>query len=259
LVSRGEKPFSHCIPILEELSSCIRFVGSWCRRESRLLETSVVSEKYVELIMDSDRLSDNVRTDVQDRTNTEMLPLHRAVNAGNFEMVKLLRGGEKINQLEAGVGGKTALQIAAKNGNVELLILLLDRGANVNQPAAEHLRAPALQFAAVGGHIEVACRLLNYGADVNAPRLQEFGRTEMEGMAAERGHIDRLQLMLSNGAQTDGPGWGQFIRSVKLAESNGHLATARFLKSSCGWTEEDETSYDCERFDEDEYLGLCLH
>jgi ankyrin repeat protein len=139
---------------------------------------------------------------------------------------------------------------------VELLTLLLEKGAKVNQPAAEHMGATALQFAAIGGHIEIACRLLDHGADVNAPRSRTFGRKAMEG-AAERGQIDTLQLLLNNGAHTHGPGRGQFVRSVKLAEDRGHFATAEFLRSSCGWTEEDRACYDCERFDEEEHLGLC--
>ncbi|OKP13779.1 Ankyrin repeat and KH domain-containing protein mask [Penicillium subrubescens] len=130
------------------------------------------------------------RAVVSDKVNTELLPLQVAVNAGNVDMVKLLlRRGAKINQIEAGAGGKTASQIAAKTGNVDLLALLLEKGANVNQPAAENMGATALQFAAMGGHIEIACRLLDHGADINAPKSRKFGRTAMEG-AAERGHID---------------------------------------------------------------------
>ncbi|OOQ88199.1 hypothetical protein PEBR_14255 [Penicillium brasilianum] len=196
---------------------------------------------------------------LSDKVNTEMLPLQLAVNSGNINIVKLLlQKGARINQIEAGVGGKTALQIAAKNGNMELLTLLLTSEADVNHPPATHMGATALQFAAIEGRLEIVCHLLDHGADVNAPGSQTFGRTALEG-AAERGHIDTLQVILKNGAQIDGLGRGQFVRSVKLAESNGHFATAMFLKSPGGWTEADRTRYDYERFDEEEHLGPCLH
>ncbi|KAJ5363503.1 ankyrin repeat-containing domain protein [Penicillium cataractarum] len=196
---------------------------------------------------------------LSDKVNTEMLPLQLAVNAGNIDMVKLLlQKGARINQLEAGVGGKTALQTAAKNGNLELLALLLTSGADVNHPPATHMGATALQFAATEGRLEIVCLLLDHGANVNASGSQTFGRTALEG-AAERGHIDTLQVILSNGAQIDGLGRVQYVRSVKLAESNGHFATARLLRESGGWTEADRTRYDYERFDEEEHLGPCLH
>ncbi|KAJ5733025.1 ankyrin repeat-containing domain protein [Penicillium manginii] len=218
-----------------------------------ILETFALSDRYVQHMRYSQEPFE-FQANISYRVNTEMLPLQLAVNANNIDMVKyLLAMGAKINQLEAGVGGKTPLQVAAKNGNAELLTLLLDHGADVNHPPATNMGATALQFAASEGQIEIVCHLLDIGADVNAPRSQIFGRTAMEG-AAERGHLDILQLIINNGAQTDGLGRGQLIRSVKLAENNGHFATARLLKSTCGWSEADKARCSLERFDEQEHL-----
>ncbi|KAJ5712867.1 uncharacterized protein N7483_010048 [Penicillium malachiteum] len=193
-----------------------------------------------------------------DKVNTEMLPLQIAVNVQNIDLVKfLIKIGAKVNQLEAGVGGRTPLQTAAKVRNVELIRLLLENGAEVNHLPAAHSGATALQYAAIEGHLDVVGLLLDCGADPNASGSWSFGRTALEG-AAEGGHIDTLQLLLNRGASVNGPSRVQFVRSVKLAEMKGHLAAGSFLKASCEWTQADQAFYEHQRFDEEEQFSRLI-
>ncbi|KAJ6037306.1 ankyrin [Penicillium herquei] len=187
-----------------------------------------------------------------DKVNTEMLPLQIAVNVQNIDLVKFfIKIGARVNQLEAGVGGRTPLQTAAKVRNIELVKMLLESGAEVNHPPAAHSGATALQYAAIEGHLDVVGLLLDCGADPNASGSWSFGRTALEG-AAEGGHIDTMQFLLNRGASVDGPFRVQFVRSVKLAEMKGHLAAGAFLRASCGWTQADQDCYEHQRFDEEE-------
>ena len=64
--------------------------------------------------------------------------------------------------------GHTALQKAAKEGNLSAICALLEAGADVNAPATDGGRT-ALQAAAGGGHHVALDMLLKAGADVNAP------------------------------------------------------------------------------------------
>jgi ankyrin repeat protein len=123
----------------------------------------------------------------------------------------------------------TALQIACRDGSLELVELLLEYGADVNAPPAERHGATALQFAAIGGYLGIAHLLLEMGADVNAvPALFE-GRTAFEG-AAEHGRVDMVQLLRNAGADITEAG-GQFERALERATKNGHLAVRSLLRS----------------------------
>lgn len=103
-----------------------------------------------------------------------------------------------LNSPPFGDGGMTALQQAAKQGNMELVDLFLKAGANVNQNPASRTGATALPFAAIQDHIGIARRLLDAGASVQAPRAERYGRTALEG-AAEHGRLDMVQLLLNEG------------------------------------------------------------
>jgi ankyrin repeat protein len=122
----------------------------------------------------------------------------------------------------------SALQIACRDGSLELVELLLEYGAKINQPPAEEFGATALQFAAIGGYLGIAHLLLEKGADVNAAPAQREGRTALEG-AAEHGRMDMVQLLKNAGADLSESA-GQFERALERARRNGH-ATADLLKS----------------------------
>ncbi|KAH9211437.1 hypothetical protein DL95DRAFT_511072 [Leptodontidium sp. 2 PMI_412] len=136
--------------------------------------------------------------------------------------------------------------------------MLLEAGADVNAPPAYQGGATAIQIAAIQGYLGIARKLLEVGANVNAARASFHGRTALEG-AAENGRIDMLHLLLGGGTLIEGRGRRQYIRAVKLAETNGHNAAAKLLKSYSCWTELDSLQYDQEYIETDSDVEGSAH
>jgi ankyrin repeat protein len=140
---------------------------------------------------------------------------------------------------------RTALQLAVESGNVDLVHRLIDAGADVNGPAARHSGATALQLAAAKGYFGLAKLLIEHGADINADGARESGRTALE-IAAEHGRIDMVQFFLNHvpGALTNGDHTHQYIRAVRFAERNGHMAAAMVLRNCRDWSPQDFELYE---------------
>lgn len=68
-------------------------------------------------------------------------------------MVELLIShGADVNAAAAHLGGRTALQAAAENGDLAMVDTLLGYGADINGAAAEYDGKTALYAATVDGH-----------------------------------------------------------------------------------------------------------
>ncbi len=160
--------------------------------------------------------------------------LQVAVRSQNASAVRKLLGFTDTNVKYPAKGphGRTALQHAVENANVELIVMLLSHDADVNSATAEEGGATALQLAAIKGYLGIARRLLDLGADVSAPGAVIGGRTALEG-AAENGRIDMVHILIDEGALICGAaGEKQYEKAVKLAIENGHYAVARMLERS---------------------------
>ncbi|KAH8755846.1 ankyrin repeat-containing domain protein [Hyaloscypha finlandica] len=148
-------------------------------------------------------------------------------------MIKCLLGGKNDVNAVFGIIQHTPLQIACRDGEKEIVHLLLQSGADANAPPAKESGSTALQFAAIKGSLEIVYQLLEYGADVNAPAAEVYGRTALEG-AAEHGRVDMVQLLLTAGASVVVDGQTQYENAVKRASENGHYAVRRLLESYHG-------------------------
>lgn len=189
-----------------------------------------------------------VSIDNHDRPPWCPTALQVAASEGNKELVGLLLdSGVSVNEKPAkqplGLHmPRTALQAAIENGNLRLTDLFIEHGADINAPAAENYGATALQVACIQGNIDLSLRLLELGADINAQGALRRGRTALEG-ASEHGRIDTIQLLLNYGVGTDGPHREQYIKAIVHAERNQNFAAAALLKEHRAWTDEDEECY----------------
>ncbi|KAJ3577140.1 hypothetical protein NPX13_g3427 [Xylaria arbuscula] len=171
------------------------------------------------------------------------IPLSYAVRYQNKELASLLlRAGADVNNRSEPYEF-SALQLAAKLDDFEMVRYLVEAGVDVNCPPTATLGATALQFTAIKGHLVIAKYLLDHGADVNAPPAKKDGRSALEG-AAEWGRLDMLALLIANGAEKTGKDCQRhFVKAVKRAMKEGFHTAASFLKQTLGWSEEDENLF----------------
>ena len=148
-------------------------------------------------------------------------PLHMAAAKDHSEVIKvLLSHGADVNAKNK--WGRTPLHMAAANDCSEVAKLLISHGGDVN--ARDKDGKSPLHFAAEYGGNKVAELLLSHGADVNArnkdgwtpldvakkfPRHKLVSILESHGgkclvlclfKAIEKGHIQRIKALLSDGA-----------------------------------------------------------
>lgn len=170
--------------------------------------------------------------DVDEATGTWSL-LALAAADGYLEAISLLLdNGFDVNGKAGDYKGRTALQAAAIGGHLGAISLLLDSGADVNGKAGEYSGRTALQAAAEGGHLDAISLLLNRGADVNGQAGYIGGRTALQA-AAEGGNLDAISLLLNGGADVNSQaGYVGGRMALQAAAEGGHLDAMRLLIES---------------------------
>ncbi|KAI0531834.1 ankyrin repeat-containing domain protein [Xylaria digitata] len=168
-------------------------------------------------------------------------PLLGTIRRHNMALALLLvKAGADVNDYNREQRlGRSPLQLAAEQGNLEMVDYLLNAGADINALPCSDGGGTALQLAAMKGYLGLVKYLLEHGADVNAPAGVVNGRTALE-VAAENGRLDMLQLILSYDALVTGTGRYQYVRAVVLANSSGFHTAAKLLKSYGGWSKEED-------------------
>jgi len=145
-----------------------------------------------------------------------------AAQEGHIGIIKLLL--DKGADLNAQSGEYcNALQAASYNGHDDMVRLLLDRGANVNARGGKYCNA--LQAASSGGHAVIAKILVGKGAYVNA-QGGHYGNALLA--ASFRGHADIVRLLLDEGADVNAQG-GYYGNALQAASSMGHVEIAKLL------------------------------
>jgi hypothetical protein len=120
--------------------------------------------------------------------------LHHWAASGNLERVKqLVEDGANID--ESNDAGMTALSLASKNGEFEVVVYLVEHGANVAHAIFDQFRMTALHFASGGGDLPTVKYLLEHGARITE-RDNEFTTALLH--AAENGSLEVLQYLLSS-------------------------------------------------------------
>ncbi|RDW68827.1 uncharacterized protein DSM5745_08587 [Aspergillus mulundensis] len=125
----------------------------------------------------------------------------------------------------------TALLLAVKHGNMQLVDILLDHGADVNRRCNLNGDATPLQCAARKGFLGIARRLLDHGADINYDPKHWLVQSALVE-AATHGRIDMVQMLLNEGASVVGAaGRKQYKEAVSNADGNGHHAVAELIRA----------------------------
>ena len=144
--------------------------------------------------------------------------LHWSIDTSNdIQLIEdLLERGADMDEV---VLSGTALSIAAFQGKVDFVRLLLVRGAKLDVPVPDGYTA--LLAAARRGHTEICRLLVEFGSDVN----QQHSVTKDSALsyAASGGHHRTLLALLDLGARTNSSTWTG-ITPLSAACQNGHLA-----------------------------------
>ena len=163
-----------------------------------------------------------MRAGAKSAANREgMTPLAMAALYGNSQIVdRLLKGGADAKAL--GPNGESMVMFGARNGNPDVIRLLVEAGANVN--AREPVRGTtALMWAVEQKHPEAVAALLKAGADpaarsggaglprnyiaprVNTRAVEEAQKRRERAKAAGRTYEEQLEFEYQSGQDLGGP------------------------------------------------------
>ena len=151
---------------------------------------------------------------VQDVPDEQFMEAVEAEDAA--EVARLLAAGANPNAEDS--RGNAALARAARDGQLEIVQLLLEGGADVNSTGTFGLGTDdaAITLAATYGHLAIIELLITHGADVNQED-SEYGVTAI-GAAAWYNHDDVVRLLLEKGAD---PNW---VSDWNMGETPLHWA-----------------------------------
>lgn len=123
----------------------------------------------------------------------------------------------------------TAVQIAARQGNMALIRLLCYAGADVNAPAFRWGGRTALQAAVESGNYSVIGFLLAAGADVNAAAAEKDGITALAAATVSQ-DLNILSSMCEEGASFKETSAGDYIvTALAAATANRDVRLVRNL------------------------------
>lgn len=171
------------------------------------------------------------RTDHANDSNTAGLKLCWSSRYGHHQMAaRLLRNWasqivngwylQQESQLLA-----SPLFLAAQEGQMNVLSLLLKHGASVNSAAEDDGSTPLL-IATQGQHRQAVETLLAHGADPNATRGD--GVTPLY-IACQNGYTDLVEPLLRHKADVRLPVTADGATPLFISSQNGHYAAVKFL------------------------------
>eukprot|EP01114_Cavostelium_apophysatum_P024138 TRINITY_DN9364_c0_g1_i2.p1 TRINITY_DN9364_c0_g1~~TRINITY_DN9364_c0_g1_i2.p1 ORF type:complete len:299 (+),score=27.57 TRINITY_DN9364_c0_g1_i2:23-898(+) len=157
---------------------------------------------------------------------TDRTPLHRAAFRGNEDIVRYyLAKGAKVNYISKDMDGISPIYLAAQEGCVGAVSILIEAGAEIDKASADNGTTP-LFMASQNGHHEVVKLLLQRGADPNIVTTDD--ETSPLQAAAMNGHLDIIKDLISEGANVN---YGNTVGKTPLylAVFKGYLGVVKLL------------------------------
>jgi hypothetical protein len=153
--------------------------------------------------------------------------LHAAVKANDSTALqRALVAAIDLNERDNSEDQATALFLAARAGQIDMVRMLLDKGAKL-EIGGSYGRTPLLP-AAENGHLDVIRLLLSRGADIECS-AHEFGWTCLK-VAAYAKQLPAVKLLLEKGAKLDARGEiGDDNALAVAALKSGNAAVVRYL------------------------------
>ena len=183
---------------------------------------------------DQPELAANDSDQEDDNEEFRQFPLGKSSTAlmfaaalGDTTLLKtLLDHGTDPNKRDP--GGDTALMIAARNGHLNAVrILMHDSRTQVNLKNCKD--KSALLYAAAQGHVEVFSILLVFGnATLNRER-PFYGHTDPFLVAASNGHYGICKRIIETGMDVDFQDIEDHYTALQYAATNGHIECCRLL------------------------------
>ncbi len=178
-------------------------------------------------------------------TTDGVTPLHAAAGGGHLACVKYLVSLpsviatiDAVQQMEVPTGA-TALWVAAKNGHVRVLKVLVGAGASATKATTDGVTP--LHAAAGGGHLACVQHLVSLSdviATIEVVQRNRDGATAL-WVAAKEGHLQVLKALVGAGANPSMSGSDRFFPKSPLiaAYEGGHQPCVMYLMSLPGVTD----------------------
>ncbi len=152
------------------------------------------------------------------------LTIHAAAYIGDSNAVQhLLSRGADINAMDE--HGRTALSLAAGEGNMAVAELLIARGAEVDRGKEDSWLPTPLYAAAERGQTGMVKLLIRHGANIHPGTLEDY--TPLHE-AARQGHRETVELLIDKGVEVNArAAW----KSTALREAalRGHAGVVEIL------------------------------
>jgi ankyrin repeat protein len=152
-------------------------------------------------------------------------PLSLAAEEGHVEMVKLLLENEASPYMTDDKG-YTPLSLAVQRAHANVVRVLLDHDQGCADDADYKGRSP-LSWAAQGGNVDIVKMLLDITSDVDA--CDEDSRTPLS-WAAEHGHLAVVMMLLDMGGADAGWTDSRGRTALAWARKKGHTDVASYLQ-----------------------------